>query len=295
MGFAFDGFPIYGPYGYANVDGSGGVARIRTGYRMRSITTRTTLPNGTVLTSAQYGPAVSTTYPLGYYLEDFEYIAGLGDLDTSNGRFCVTPEYPMGTYCYFTTIDASGHSEYPYTVGPTYYGVVATDNTNHTVSVPTSGVTTLDPCSIGLSISMQPSATRACRAGTAVMIMGASGTGGSGPFTYQWRRNTANLVDSAGRISGSTSPMLTIYNCLGSDTGDYDCIATSACTSQTTNAAHLNVCVGDYSCDGTINVQDIFDFLAGWFAGAPAADTNGVGGITVQDIFDFLAAWFTGC
>jgi hypothetical protein len=42
-------------------------------------------------------------------------------------------------------------------------------------------------------------------------------------------------------------------------------------------------------------VQDIFDFLAGWFAGNPAADFNGVGGITVQDIFDFLAAWFAGC
>src|SRR5207249_2454624 len=87
LGYAFDGFPVYGPYGYANTDGSGGVARIRSGYRTRNITTRTTLPDGTVLSPAQYGPAVSTTYPLGYYEEDFEYVSGLGDLDTYNGRF----------------------------------------------------------------------------------------------------------------------------------------------------------------------------------------------------------------
>ncbi len=44
-----------------------------------------------------------------------------------------------------------------------------------------------------------------------------------------------------------------------------------------------------------VNVQDIFDFLAAWFAGNPRADFNGANGIGVQDIFDFLAAWFAGC
>ncbi len=44
-----------------------------------------------------------------------------------------------------------------------------------------------------------------------------------------------------------------------------------------------------------LTVQDIFDFLAAWFSGQPAADFNHADGITVQDIFDFLAAWFAGC
>jgi hypothetical protein len=44
-----------------------------------------------------------------------------------------------------------------------------------------------------------------------------------------------------------------------------------------------------------LTVQDIFDFLAAWFAGDPRADFNHVGGISVQDIFDFLSAWFAGC
>ncbi len=54
-------------------------------------------------------------------------------------------------------------------------------------------------------------------------------------------------------------------------------------------------CPGDYNLDGTLNVQDIFDFLAGWFAQDPHADTNDSASLTVQDIFDFLAAWFAGC
>ena len=61
-------------------------------------------------------------------MEDFEYAAGLGDLDVYNGRFAVTPEYPAGTYAYYVTIDAGGASAYPYSVGPSYYGIVATEN-----------------------------------------------------------------------------------------------------------------------------------------------------------------------
>jgi hypothetical protein len=126
IGYAFDGFPIYGAYGFAGVDGSGGVARMRSGYRLRSMTDRTTLPDGS---TAQAGPAIDARYPLGYYVEDFEYVAGLGDLDEHNGRICVTPEYPAGTYAYFVTLDESGTAAYPYTLGLTYYGTVPPGNT----------------------------------------------------------------------------------------------------------------------------------------------------------------------
>ena len=95
---------------------------MRSSYRLRSISTRTTLPNGTTASAA--GPAVSATRPLGYYVEDFEYVAGRGDLDEHNGRFGVTPEYPAGTYAYFITINRQYTGAYPYTPGPTYYGVV---------------------------------------------------------------------------------------------------------------------------------------------------------------------------
>jgi YHYH protein/Secretion system C-terminal sorting domain len=122
IGFTYDGFPVYGAYGYANADGTGGITRIKSGYQLRNITVRTHWANGT---NVGDGPAVSTTYPLGYYREDYEWISHPTDasyLDEHNGRFCVTPEYPNGIYCYFASVDANHNSTYPYLVGPTYYG-----------------------------------------------------------------------------------------------------------------------------------------------------------------------------
>jgi hypothetical protein len=136
LGFAFDGFPIYGPYGYANPDGTGGIIPMVSSYPLRDITTRTTLPDGTELPPNLWGPPVSAQYPLGYYVEDFAYVPGSGTLDEFNGRFTVTPEYPDGTFAYFATIDSAGQPAYPYLLGPTYYGDVATDNLNHTVQIP---------------------------------------------------------------------------------------------------------------------------------------------------------------
>jgi hypothetical protein len=129
IGYAFDGFPVYGAYGYVNTNGTGGITRMKSSFHERNITVRTTLPDGTVLTAGQYGPPVSVTYPLGSYIEDFEYIVGSGDLDDHNGRLCVTPEYPFGTYAYFVTLDDSLTAAYPYTPGHTYYGTVQAGNT----------------------------------------------------------------------------------------------------------------------------------------------------------------------
>lgn len=122
IGFAYDGFPIYGAYGYKNADGSGGIARIKSGYALRNITKRTHHADNT---DVDDGPDVDATYFLGYFREDYEWLAHTGDdyLDEHNGRFCVTPEYPEGTYAYFCTVDADWNSAYPYAVGPTFYGV----------------------------------------------------------------------------------------------------------------------------------------------------------------------------
>jgi len=124
IGYTYDGFPIYGAYGFKNADGTGGITRIKSGYQLRNITTRTTSPTGSAVTA---GPDVSATYFLGYFREDYEFIAHPGEadyLDVHNGRFCVTPEYPNGIYCYFATVDENWNSAYPYVVGPTFYGTV---------------------------------------------------------------------------------------------------------------------------------------------------------------------------
>ena len=106
-----------------------GVRRMVSGYvfrngqlRHRAISPPTAAPrfrNGpcgcSMSASNQAGPAVSTAYPLGRYMEDNDYLGDHGyararthfDLDEYNGRWCVTPEFPNGTYAYFVGISAT--------------------------------------------------------------------------------------------------------------------------------------------------------------------------------------------
>ena len=125
IGYAFDGYPVYGPYGYTNTNGTGAIKRMTPSWAVRNMTDRTTLPDGSTASSS--GPTLAT-YALGYYFEDYAYTANSGDLDQYNGRFCVTPQYPSGTYCYFLTIDASLNPQFPYFVGDYFYGVVQSGN-----------------------------------------------------------------------------------------------------------------------------------------------------------------------
>ncbi len=156
LGWAFDGIPIYGPYGYkVATDPGSGIARMRSGYTLRDGSNgstdlhgkhRSELPywaalaaglSSTHLThSSDWGPDVPISdtdpYYLGYYVEDWAYrgdLVGGGtlgsdyDLDRYNCRWCVTPEFPNGTYAYFVTIkDYKGTPAFPYTVGRQYFG-----------------------------------------------------------------------------------------------------------------------------------------------------------------------------
>ena len=129
IGFAYDGFPIYGAFGFKNADGSGGVTRIKSSYQLRTITERTHHADGS---EVDQGPDIGSTYFLGYFREDYEFIDHVEEdyLDVHNGRFCVTPEYPAGIYAYFATVDENWNSTYPYVVGPTFYGLSANRKVN---------------------------------------------------------------------------------------------------------------------------------------------------------------------
>jgi hypothetical protein len=147
LGWTDDGYPVYGPYGYSNpTNPASGVRRMVSGFVLRNgengtdnlaQTGRRALPlwdarelgRSVTLQGYETGPNVSDHYPIGHYLEDFAYLGDLGkiqgkefDLDESNGRWCVTPEFPHGTYAYFTTIDANGHPAYPYIMGRKFHG-----------------------------------------------------------------------------------------------------------------------------------------------------------------------------
>ncbi|CAB4910312.1 unannotated protein [freshwater metagenome] len=88
IGWAADGFPIYLARGYVKAkDAKGGYKTLKSSYQLKK-GTRASGPGGT------YN---------GDYTQDFEYVAGSGDLDAGNGRVQVTPEFPKGTYCYIIT------------------------------------------------------------------------------------------------------------------------------------------------------------------------------------------------
>lgn len=150
LGWVRDGNPIYGPYGYREANNAAsGVRRMLTGYQLRNgangtenlaTTGRVTIPAWAQrlygVGANQAGPAVSNQYPLGRYMEDNAYLGDLTnpgdgerfvqgedfDLDEHNGRWCVTPEYPGGTYAYFVGIAPNGAPLYPYNIGRAFHG-----------------------------------------------------------------------------------------------------------------------------------------------------------------------------
>jgi hypothetical protein len=90
VGYAADGFPMYAPYGLREpTNATSAIRELRSSYRLKS----GMRPNGP---GGKYD---------GTFTQDWEYMAGSGDLDESNGRFGVTPEYPSGTYYYCLTKD----------------------------------------------------------------------------------------------------------------------------------------------------------------------------------------------
>ncbi len=153
-------------------------------------------------------------------------------------------------------------------------------------------------------IQTQPVGGNICPNGSRTLSV-ALVPGNYGTLSYQWWRYTVagpifapvgNGTYVTGSIaSGATTPALTISNFKPGDTGQYYCKVTGDCGFTFSSVVNLTHCPPDYNCDGLTTVSDIFDFLAGWFAGNPNANFNGIGGIDVQDIFAFLAAWFAGC
>jgi len=136
LGWSLDGYPIYGPYGYSDpMNPASGVKLLKSGYRLRTMTRRDSLPDWALgyhpnipqkLAPSQEGPPISDRFPIGRYIEDNEFVAGLGDLDVFNGRTTTTPEFPNGTYAYFVTIKPDGSPAFPYIQGVQYYGAVRT-------------------------------------------------------------------------------------------------------------------------------------------------------------------------
>lgn len=135
IGWAYDGNPIYGPNGYSNATGEGGVIKaLKSGYILSP-------------KSQSDGRPLKSIFPDGFFIEDYVF-TNIGDLDEHNGRYCVTPEFPNGVYAYFATIDSGLPQEsgpfvnyklpqFPYFIGDTYkskpneFNFLLTSNQNY--------------------------------------------------------------------------------------------------------------------------------------------------------------------
>ncbi|MGQ0637175.1 MAG: YHYH protein [Planctomycetaceae bacterium] len=90
VGYAADGFPIYALYAHSDPKSAeSDVVAMRSSYRLK----KGVRPNGP---RGRYD---------GSFVQDYEYVAGAGDLDECNGRQGPTPEYPNGTYYYVLSED----------------------------------------------------------------------------------------------------------------------------------------------------------------------------------------------
>ena len=149
LGYAYDGHPIYGPYAFKNTDGSGSLDYIQSSYK---------------LIQRADGPP-TTQYPLGFFIEDYSYVQGLGDLDEHNGRFAVTPDYPNGIYAYYTTVEKTinGNTNSPFfSVREPQFPYVVGDSYNSKYDEFNAALTSnqdLDPVSLGLIRNTSPHKT----------------------------------------------------------------------------------------------------------------------------------------
>ena len=115
LGYAYDGNPIYGPYGYQNAVG-GAVIRLSSGYIL-----------DTSLKSGLRPPG----FAFGYFVNDYVF-DNSGDLDEHGGRYCVTPQYPDGTYAYFYSVDVDSSGvakpKFPYMIGGSFKDTPVEEN-----------------------------------------------------------------------------------------------------------------------------------------------------------------------
>ena len=214
-----DGYPLYGPYGYSNgTNANSGIRRMVSGYVLRNgqdgsqnLTSigRTYLPQWAVrlfgvASNILSGPAVSSSYPLGRYMEDNDYLGDLinsdtgtnyqqgkdFDLDQYNGRWCVTPEFPNGTYAYFVAIASDGTPVFPYNIGRGFYGS------------PTGGSVT--------SISGSSGDELSGRSGSGAVIECAHGQNGAVTLAWSAAEGGTYMVESTTNFSKWTTNSTTI-------------------------------------------------------------------------------------
>ncbi len=160
--------------------------------------------------------------------------------------------------------------------------------------VPSGGIVryTIHPV---VEVEDQPADSLTCPSGTATLTATVSGTTDLSPYTFQWQEPDPDapdewvdlregpLVRGGGRIvadlAGTAGPTLALSG--AADPGSSGialrarCVISNACGSSYTLPAHVRVARFDYNCDGTVNPDDVGDFITDIFALPPVPGPGG--------------------
>jgi hypothetical protein len=72
--------------------------------------------------------------------------------------------------------------------------------------------------------------------------------------------------------------------------GNPEIYASSLCA-----ATAAEICLADFNRSGTVEIDDLFGFLAAWFGNDPRADADANQVVDIDDLYVYLNAWFGGC
>lgn len=190
--------------------------------------------------------------------------------------------------------------------------VIAGGNFTTAGGVPASNIARYTFGAPAPTITTQPAPQTLCAAEAATFSIAI--TGGTGPFTYQWRKGGV-AIDTLANPSAST-PTLTLTSVTPADAGSYDCVVSVQCGSTTSNAATLTVLApcpcgpadiagpgGSVGADGELTADDILRFVGAFTAqNLAVADVAGPGPslirdgeLTADDIILFVIWFFEGC
>jgi hypothetical protein len=121
LGWAYDGNPIFGPYGK---DTKGEIKRLKSSYKQIDDSEKNRLINSNI----------RPNFNIGFFIQDFSYDKAKsgGDLDEYNGMFINNSDFPNINYGYFFSLDGEGGKpgkpEYPYVIGSNFKDLPIEEN-----------------------------------------------------------------------------------------------------------------------------------------------------------------------
>lgn len=180
--------------------------------------------------------------------------------------------------------------------------VIAVGNFTSAGGVAVNGIARYAFGSPAITITTHPSQQSACTGGSAAFVVTPAGTG---PFTYQWRKDYI-AIDTIANPSAATD-VLSLSNVQAGDAGSYDCVVSALCASATSAAATLTVldpsdpactgcpaCPADYDNNGGVDGGDLAAFFTDFENGEGCADVDNNGGVDGGDLSYFFQVFEDG-